>query len=174
MLSARFLPLKVPLVYQPCALYRRTPAERGDQVVSWAREDQAFFAACACHILAFAFTRIHPEADFSIVALRKVGEPHAFHVYVSNGTWAFDHAGWAREAELLSVTATAEFPAQLEKLRVDGDLRTFCVDQDSRPPHLYAHAPWQRAYDYIASFTPPPEFQDPSPRRTLGDTASVH
>jgi hypothetical protein len=33
------------------------------------------------------------------------GRPFASHVFVSDGTWAFDHDGWTLKAELLAVTA---------------------------------------------------------------------
>jgi hypothetical protein len=35
--------------------YRRTPQQRADVSLSWARPDRAFFAAGAGHILAYRF-----------------------------------------------------------------------------------------------------------------------
>ncbi|MFE2612861.1 hypothetical protein ACFXA2_04510 [Micromonospora chalcea] len=34
-------------------VFRRTPQERADQRLAWERADQPFFAAGACHILAW-------------------------------------------------------------------------------------------------------------------------
>ncbi|WP_432572604.1 hypothetical protein [Kineococcus sp. SYSU DK005] len=143
-------------MYQPCSAYRRTPAQRADQELSWHRSDQAFFASGACHVLAFAFQHTHPDAGFCTIALRKTGEKHASHVYVSNGTWAFDHDGWTLEVELLEVTAAAEPDAAWERLIITSDLDTFCVQHHHLPPHLYARSPWQRAYGYLARFGPAP------------------
>ncbi len=142
-------------MYTPSSRFRRSAAERADQELSWRRSDQAFFAAGACHVLAFAFQRVQPDAGFSIIGLRKVGEVHANHVYVSNGVWAFDHDGWTREEELLAVTAAAEPALPWERLPVDTDIDTFCREHHSRLPRDFARSPWQRAYDYIARFGPP-------------------
>jgi len=100
-------------MYTPCSTFRRTPAERADQELSWRRGDQAFFAAGACHILAFAFQHLHPDAGFSVIGLRKIGEAWVSHAYVSDGRWAFDHDGWTPEEELLAVTTAAELGAGL-------------------------------------------------------------
>ena len=148
-------------MYRPCGTFRRTPAERADQELSWRRSDQAFFASGACHVLAWAFQHTYPDAGFSTIALRKVGNEHASHVYVSDGTWAFDHDGWTLEAELLEVTAAAEPDAPWERLVIDSDLETYCVEHHSLPPHLFAHPPWQRAHDYLARFDPPPAAATP-------------
>lgn len=47
--------------YRPAGLFRRTDAERADQLLSWQRDDQAFFAAGACHIL--ARRGVYPDDD---------------------------------------------------------------------------------------------------------------
>lgn len=148
-------------MYVPSGRFRRTPAERADQQLSWVRSDAAFFAAGACHILAFAFVAAHP--DFSIRALRKRGEPFAFHVFATDGAWAFDHDGWTPESELISVTSVAELPAELETLDIPLDLVRFCADHHSRLPEDFAHDPWPRARAYIARFpAEPPRHGSPA------------
>ena len=139
----------------PCSTFRRTPAERADQELSWRRGDQAFFAAGACHILAFAFQHLHPDAGFSVIGLRKIGEAWVSHAYVSDGRWAFDHDGWTPEEELLAVTTAAEPAPGWQRLVIDTDLETFCREHSSPAATPVAHPPWQRAYDYIARFDPP-------------------
>ena len=54
-------------MYRSSAQFRRTPAERADQMLSWNRDDVRFFAAGACHILAFAFLEVYPKAGFGTV-----------------------------------------------------------------------------------------------------------
>ncbi|HEX3588635.1 MAG TPA: hypothetical protein VHV74_03310 [Pseudonocardiaceae bacterium] len=56
-------------MYQPPSAVARTPLERADQLASWQRPDQAFFAAGACHILAFAFLEAFPGLGCTPVAL---------------------------------------------------------------------------------------------------------
>jgi hypothetical protein len=131
--------------YQPAGLFRRTESERADQLQSWGRDDQAFFAAGACHILAWAFMKSHPGKGFSIYALRERGETHPFHVYVSDGLWAFDHCGWTLSTELREAY-------EAEVLKIQSDLETFCAEHDHRLPEQFAHLPWQRASDYIARY----------------------
>jgi len=47
---------------QAAGVYRRTQAEREDQLLSWQRGDRAFFAAGACHILAWRSRPISPSS----------------------------------------------------------------------------------------------------------------
>lgn len=54
-------------MYRSSAQFRCTPAERADQMLSWNRDDVRFFAAGACHILAFAFLEVYPKAGFGTV-----------------------------------------------------------------------------------------------------------
>jgi hypothetical protein len=81
------------------------------------------------------------------------------HVYVCDGTWAFDHDGWTLEDELLTVTRAAtagQTPGTLvERLALPGDLTAFCARHNSRLPSQYAFDPWPRALAYIARFEPP-------------------
>lgn len=45
-------------MYKPSYLFDRTDEEKIDQFKSWARDDQAFFASGACHILAELFVQL--------------------------------------------------------------------------------------------------------------------
>src|SRR5258706_3268352 len=60
------------------------PAHRrgeGGPVAVLARDDQPFFAAGACHILARAFMRTHPASGFEIHELSRPRERDYHHVY---------------------------------------------------------------------------------------------
>ncbi|HZM84621.1 MAG TPA: hypothetical protein VFC19_53550 [Candidatus Limnocylindrales bacterium] len=127
--------------YQPAGLFRRTEAERADQMLSWRRGDQAFFASGACHILAWTFVETHP--DFQIYGLLPRGETGFGHIIASDGPWAFDHCGWTPTAELLQAY-------DAEMVLIETDLETFCTANNHRRPEQYAFSPWQRARDYIA------------------------
>ena len=47
----------------PAGRFRRTPLERSDQRIAWDRTDEAFFAAGACHVLAYRCAATQPTAD---------------------------------------------------------------------------------------------------------------
>jgi hypothetical protein len=51
---------------QAAGVYRRTQAERDDQLLSWQRGDRAFFAAGACHILAWTCRELYPGRPIGI------------------------------------------------------------------------------------------------------------
>ncbi|MGW5361189.1 hypothetical protein [Actinopolymorpha pittospori] len=139
--------------YPGCKPYRRTPAQRADQRLAWERPDEAFFAAGACHILAWTFQEIYPESGHEIFALRSKGGQVPWHVYVSDGTWAFDFAGWTREDELLAVTR--EQSGDIEPVLVTSDLTTFCENNDHRRPDQFWADPRPRAREYLTRFDGP-------------------
>ncbi|TYK46701.1 hypothetical protein [Actinomadura decatromicini] len=142
-------------MYRPPACFKRTDAERRDQLLSWDRDDLAFFASGACHILAYAFMDTYPDAGFQPVGLwsREAKDPG--HLYVTNGTWAFDHDGWTLESELLRVTREAAPVNDFQPRPILMDLDTFCLRHYHRPRELFAFDPWERALRYIAEFPAP-------------------
>jgi hypothetical protein len=141
-------------VYPPAATFRRADTAGYDRDRCWRRGDQEFFADGACHILAFAAASVFPR--LSVVALRKDGDMRASHAIASDGLWAFDHAGWTREAEILAETARLEPGTSWEMVAVDRDLGSYCVEQGARDRHEFAHDPWWRAIAYLAKSPPPP------------------
>lgn len=153
------------VMYQPCSMFRRTSLERADQLLAWNRDDQAFFAAGACHILAFAFLEAYPAAGLVPVGLWPQGAESPSHTYVTDGAWAFDHAGWTREAELLEITRADEPVAKYQSRRIAVDLNTFCSRYNHRPRHLFAFDPWSRALRYVSRFALPGELRSLSARR---------
>lgn len=146
-------------MYQPSLLFDRTPAERRDLFLSWRRDDQSFFAAGACHILADVFIQLHQHENFKMVYIKPHQSFTGNHVYASDGKWAFDHNGWTKEAELLAVTEKAycdRYPGwgyerQIIEPAIDS-LEKFCRANNHRLPWQYLHLPWERAYNYIAQF----------------------
>lgn len=148
-------------MYKSTLFFERTPRERSDPFLSWGRDDQAFFAAGACHILSDLFRQVHHGEEYDIVHLKPIDYFVGDHVYATDGTWAFDHDGWTREEELLSVTRAAygeRYPGwDCRSAVVEGDLETFCRENDHRLPWEFAHLPWERAHDYLRRFdTKPP------------------
>lgn len=144
--------------YTSTLVFRRTPEERHDQHLAWSRPDQAFFAAGACHVLAFAFCSLHPNSGFEPVSLRPA-TGQGSHVIATDGQWAFDHAGYARLSELLDSTRAswaAEYPGWTAELELIKDsLDSWCRATNHRPPAEYAQDAWPRALAYAARFPAP-------------------
>jgi hypothetical protein len=144
-------------------LFDRTPEERRDPFLSWQRDDQAFFAAGACHILAELFTQLHQHEGFKMIYI-KPGKGHAGnHMYASDGTWAFDHNGWTKENVLLTETETAykmKYPGwNYARVVIEpgiDSLEKFCKANNHRLPWQFAHLPWERACNYIKRFPDAP------------------
>jgi hypothetical protein len=151
-------------MYKPSLLFDRTPEEKRDMFASWARSDQAFFAAGACHILAGLFVQLHRHQGFKMVYIKPASRFAGNHVYASDGSWAFDHNGWTKESELLAITERTyrqKYPGwSYTKLSIEPTtdaLENFCKNNNHRLPWQFAHLPWERAYEYIRQFpeTPP-------------------
>ncbi len=146
-------------MHKPSLLFDRTPEERGDIFKSWARSDQAFFAAGACHILADLFVQLHQHEDYRMVYIKPADGFPGNHVYASNGMWAFDHNGWTKEKDLLAATEqayTERYPGwSYQKITIGPGitaLENFCKANNHRLPWQFAHLPWERAHKYILSF----------------------
>lgn len=151
-------------MYEPGLLYARSPAERRDPFVAWQREDKAFFASGACHILAHMFLSLHTGEGFELIYVRPKRNLPGNHMYASNGIWAFDFNGWTPEEELLTVTRGAYQKAykgwDFERIVIKEGLPAFIAkgDHQLRPPEYFPHLPWERAYKYLARFpAEPPE-----------------
>jgi hypothetical protein len=92
---------------EPAIRYRRTAAELASPELSWARPDRAFFAAGACHILAYCAIQRWPNRGLEMVYLRPAKGYGGHHVWASDGNIAFDFNGWSREAELIRANEKA-------------------------------------------------------------------
>jgi hypothetical protein len=154
-------------MYKPSLLFERTSEERQDSFKSWSRNDQAFFAAGACHILAELFVQLHQHEGFKMVYIKPSGSHLGSHVYASNGNWAFDHNGWTLESELLEATEKAyslkypgwKYTKHIIEPGVDA-LEKFCKVNNHRLPWQFPYLPWERSYKYIKQFSSAPPDTD--------------
>lgn len=148
-------------MYQSSIDFVRTPEEYADVHLSWARQDRAFFAAGACHILAYAFLHVHPNEDYQLIYIRPLYDMPGTHMYVTKDNWAFDFNGWSHEDELLEVTRsswTSMYPGwDFDRVIISDNLETFCEKNNSRAPAFFPESPWERALAYLDQFesTPP-------------------
>lgn len=140
-------------------MFDRTQEEKCDMFKSWVRDDQAFFASGACHILAELFVQLHQHEGFKMIHIKPLKGFSGNHVYASDGQWAFDHNGWTEESVLLEVTETAfkdKYPEWgYERIVIEptaSSLEDFCKKNNHRLPWQYAQLPWERAYRFINQF----------------------
>ncbi len=140
--------------------FTRSPEERRDPFLSWQRDDSAFFASGACHVLAFLFVQIHQHEGFRIEFLRPRNHDAGTHVFASDGDWCFDFNGWSLRNEFLEVNEhdyrSAYAGWSYDLIVVNEAIETFCLSNGLRTPQNFFHMPWVRAYHYIARFPPKP------------------
>lgn len=143
--------------FVPAIEYMRTEAERRDQVLSFRRSDERFFASGACHILAFRFLARHPDDGFNAVCIAPSRGLPGSHVYATDGTWGFDFNGWTREEQLLRHTTAAcreRWPDwDFERILLQDPLDDFPYeDYKLRRPEQFALNPLPRADAYLDRF----------------------
>ncbi len=152
-------------MYEDPTKFSRTTAQRTDQSLAWERDDKHFFASGACHILAYTFKNIHPDRGIELVFIKPIDKFGLVgcHMYAREGIWAFDHAGWTKESELLDSYTKgyqAAFPGWGYSLEIiDLSLEDFCRDYEHRGPAYFYHLPWERTYGYINKFDEQPPVQ---------------
>jgi hypothetical protein len=64
---------------------------KADLVRRWHRPDRQFFANGACHVLAYAFLERYPKLGFHARWIKPAGGFTGNHIFVSDGTTAFDY-----------------------------------------------------------------------------------
>ncbi|OGZ72098.1 MAG: hypothetical protein A2908_04355 [Candidatus Staskawiczbacteria bacterium RIFCSPLOWO2_01_FULL_38_12b] len=132
-------------MYESPIKYQRTREEKVNQLLAWKRSDKAFFAAGACHILAFAFRDLQPQRNLELIFIRPKNNTKGSHVYVLDGEWAFDFNGWTKEKELLETTQKVcrnIYPTwDYDKIFITEDLENFCKNNNHRLPAYFAYLP---------------------------------
>ncbi len=81
----------------------RTPGySKRDPEKRWALSDRVFFAAGACHILAYAFLERYGSAGRTVEWIKPAQGQTGNHHFVSSGTFAFDYHGYSSRDQLLA------------------------------------------------------------------------
>jgi hypothetical protein len=74
---------------------RRTPGSKRDPAKQWALPDRVFFAAGACHILAYAFLDTYPDSGFEAVWIHPAPGHTGNHIIAVRGEAVFDYHGYS-------------------------------------------------------------------------------
>lgn len=77
---------------------------KSDPFRHWHRPDRHFFANGACQVLAYAFLEKYPELGFHARWIKPAAGHIGNHIFVTNGSNAFDYHGLTTEERLLSLT----------------------------------------------------------------------
>ncbi len=83
-------------------MYVISGSTKRDPTLRWALPDRVFFAAGACHILAYAVLERFPGAGFRAVWVRPVTGFTGNHIVAVRGGAAFDYHGWSDWPRLLA------------------------------------------------------------------------
>ena len=74
---------------------RRTPGAKRDPIKQWALPDKVFFAAGACHILAYAFLERYPDSGFQPKWIRPSAGHTGNHIVLVRNGLVFDYHGFS-------------------------------------------------------------------------------
>lgn len=141
-------------MYKSSINYERTKAEIESELLSWQRDDVAFFAAGACHILAYTFREKYPDLGYQIIYIRPKSPFSSWnHVYIISGEYAFDFWWWNTEEEILSIFSwdyRNKYPWwDYDRIILDIPLEQFCDENNHRKPQDFYGDVISRAQKYI-------------------------
>lgn len=133
----------------------RSPAEKADLLASWARPDEDFFAAGACHILAGTFLAEHAPPGFSAYLLEPAPGFRGGHVIAADETTTFDSLGYRCRRErmaLLEQERSSVMPGWRYSLVAIPDPLGwhFCRQYRHRHPTQFPHDVLARAKRFLS------------------------
>jgi hypothetical protein len=76
-------------------MYKIPDSIKRDPVLRWNLPDRVFFAAGACHLLAWAFLERYPDRGFRAVWIKPSAGFTGNHIVAVRGDVAFDYHGWS-------------------------------------------------------------------------------
>ena len=138
---------------------------KADPVRRWSLPDRVFFAAGACHILAYAFIERYPNEGFKPLLIKPASGYSGNHIVVTREDLAFDYHGysdWPALQAHMRTKADRWWPGWSFTL-VDLPLEVLISEQDSRrydglwlrEPGQYLHDALPRAHRFLARFPAP-------------------
>ena len=125
-----------------------------DAVRRWNLPDRAFFAAGACHILAYAFLQRYPDASCGAIWIKPNNGYTGNHIVAVAGGISFDYHGYSMWSDLLDHTrrkANRWWPG-------------WCCDLVPLPTHVLVSEKDSRAYDGLWLREPGQFLNDALPR----------
>lgn len=146
-------------------MYFLAPGIKNDPVRRWALPERVFFAAGACHILAYAFIERYSAAGFRPVWIRPRQRLAGNHIVALRGTTSFDYRGYCDWDRVLAHTwrkARRKLPcwdADLVELPLDvlvSEAKSRTYDGlRLREPGQFLHDVLPRARAFLDRYGPP-------------------
>ena len=146
---------------------RRTPGSKHDQVKRWGLPNRVFFAAGACHILAYAFLERFPCCSARAFWIKPLDSSPTNHIVVLRGNCAFDYHGYTKRDVLMAhfryraCRIWPEWQSELVELPPDILVST---EKSRTYPGLWLREPQDFLFDalpraraYLNRFSHPPE-----------------
>ena len=150
---------------------RRTPGAKRDPVKQWALPDRVFFAAGACHILAYGFLELYPDSGFEPKWIRPAPGHTGNHIVLVRNELVFDYHGfseWTRYWAHTMRRANQWWPgwsADLVPLRKEALVsRRHARDYEGlwmKEPQEFLFDPLARARRYLRRFPESPAISTP-------------
>jgi len=145
---------------------RRTVGAKRDPIKQWALPDRVFFAAGACHMLAYAFLELYPDRGFESMWIRPRPGHTGNHIVLVRNRLVFDYHGfseWTRYWAHTMRRANQWWPgwsADVVPIRKQALVsRRHACDYDGlwmKEPQDYLFDPRARARRYLERFPAPP------------------
>ena len=131
-------------------MYAPRPGTKTNPVLRWNLSDRAFFGHGACHILAFVFLERFPNRNFYPIWIKPGDGYRGNHVFVTNGSVAFDYRGYLSKDKLLAhhwKQYCRKYPGwNAELIRVESNL---CEPAELAPLGMHVRAPGEFLHDAL-------------------------
>lgn len=144
---------------------RRTPDAKRDPIRQWALPDRVFFAAGACHLLAFAFLELYPDSGFEPRWIRPARGHTGNHIVLIRHTTVFDYHGYSEWSRYWAHTirrANQWWPgwsADVVPVRMEALVSRHHAREHAglwmKEPQEYLADPLPRARGYLQKFPAP-------------------
>ncbi|MEL6452762.1 MAG: hypothetical protein AAFQ19_16035 [Pseudomonadota bacterium] len=160
-------------------MFRPKPGVKQDPARRWALPDRAFFAHGACHILAGVFLAHTPGQGWRAERIIPNGPYPGNHIYVTDGSRAFDYRGCVPRPRLLAWYArhmqaqTPGLSGTIEAVRFDLTDTAALNARKMRGPDQYLHDPRPRAAAFLAQRVPFSVLKKSSPKGPLAKGATA-
>ncbi len=138
-------------------MYRMKPGVKKDPERRWALPDRVFFGNGACHILAGVYLQLSPLPGFFAERIIPNEGFAGNHIYVTDGTIAFDYHGYTIRNRLVRYYTNnwaGEYPEGWNCMLEKVEFNLLCTSElNARKmlgPDQFRYDPVPRARDYLS------------------------
>lgn len=131
---------------------------KNDPVKRWNLEDEVFFAAGACHILAYAFLELYEEKGFKALWIKPEPGERGNHIFVTEDTVTFDYSGLTTYDAYISKVENFLSPVEFQLVELPSQVLISEAESKRyeglwlREPKQFLHDALPRARKYLKRF----------------------